>query len=140
MVGIAKKYLRTLRRIRVVQLWALGVSGEDTVAKMKEEGFRISHKTVYRDRHSTEAAEYVEELIRLQLQDIKGASLEQKLNYRDKLIGKLVPQRIEALSMAKIEQTVKVENVDVDVTESEDEILSKAARILTRKDRARSLH
>jgi len=52
-----------------------------------------------------------------------------------KIIGKTMTQRIEAFSYEKIEETITV-----NVSEDEDEILSKAASILARKDRAGSLH
>ena len=127
--------IKTKRRVRVVELWALGYSANETVATMKQEDFRISRITVYRDRRSTEAQEYVDELIRQQLADIKQANLEQKLNYRDKLLGKLIPQKVEAFEYKKIEGTIKV-----DSTEDEDEVLSKAARILARKRRSSQIH
>jgi len=126
---------KTKRRIRVVEYWSLGASALETVRFMKEEGFRISQKTVYRDRHSTTAQEYVDELIRRQLRDIAAADIEQKLNYRDKLLGKLIPQKIEAFQYQKIEQ-----HVTIDATEDEDKILSKAAAILTRKRKSASIH
>lgn len=52
-----------------------------------------------------------------------------------RLIGKGMTQRVESLSYEKIEETITV-----NVSEDEDEILSKAARILARKDKSRSLH
>jgi hypothetical protein len=51
------------------------------------------------------------------------------------LIGKSMTQHIEAFSYEKIEGIVTV-----DTTDDEDAILSKAANILARKDRTRSLH
>jgi len=104
MATFDKKH-RTKRRIRVVEFWALGLSAVETARAMKDEGYRISQHTVYNDRHSTEAREYVDELIRRQLRDIALGDLELKLNYRDKLLGKLIPQKIEAFSYEKREET-----------------------------------
>lgn len=135
MTKVDKKTIKTKRRIRVVECWAMGLTLVETVKVMRDGGFRISTATAHRDRHSTTAQEYVDELIRRQLRDIALAELEQKLNYRDKLLGKLVPQKIEAFQRTEIEQ-----HVTIDATEDEDEILSKAAAILTRKRKSASIH
>jgi len=128
MAKIDQKTIKTKRRIRVVEYWALGATLQETTRYMREEGYRISPTTVHRDRHSTTAKEYIDELIRRQLRDIATAELEQKLNYRDKLISKLVPQKIEAFQLQKIEQHVKI-----DVSEDEDNILNRAASILDKR-------
>ena len=113
MLKTDKKQPKTKRVVRVVECWALGLSAFETAKVMKDEGYRISVHTVYNDRHSTEAQKYVDELIRRQLRDIALADLEQKLNYRDKLIGKLVPQKIEAFQKTMLTEKREVTiNVD----------------------------
>lgn len=119
---------KTKRIIRVVEHWALGLSAFETAETMKAEGYRISVHTVYNDRHSATAQQYVDELVRRQLRDIEDAKLAQKLYFRDKLLGKLIPQKLETFSVSKIEQHVKI-----DVSEDEASCLNRAASILDKR-------
>ena len=122
---------------KIVECWGLGFTAEETVKAIEEwKNIHIGLATIYRHRHSLTAQEIIEELMRKQMRDIaKEDNSDLRMKYRDKLLEKLIPQRIEAVSYEKIE-----ENVTVNVTENEDEILSKAASILSRKDRFKPIH
>lgn len=80
---------------RIVELWALGISGEETVKRMKKEGFKVALATVYRMRHSFTASQMVEEITRRQLRDIAAATPALALKYRDRLLEKMMPHKIE---------------------------------------------
>jgi len=121
----------------VVECWGLGLSAEETreyIHRTKQVMMGLA--TVYRHRHSITAQQIIDELMRKQMRDIaKEDNSDLRMKYRDKLLEKLIPHRIEELSIQHIE-----EKVTIDVTENEDEILSKAASILARKDKSRSIH
>ena len=53
-----------------------------------------------------------------------------------RLLGQTLTRRIES----KAEITERIELVEIDVSETEDEILSKAASILERKVKSKSIH
>lgn len=89
------------------------------IAIMKGEGFTVeemskalgvSDSTVDRDLKSAEVQEFVDELIRQQLLDIKKAPIRVRLHYRDSLIDKHMPKKMEQ----KIEggESFRVEIVD----------------------------
>lgn len=122
---------------RIVEMWGLGFTAEETRKALREQyRTHVGLATVYRKRHSITAQEIIDELMRKQMRDIARTDVpDTRMKYRDKLLEKLIPQRIESLSMQKIEQHVKV-----DATETEDEILSKASAILTRKAKSQSIH
>jgi hypothetical protein len=86
---------QTTRRRRILELWAIGTSIPQTVKTMRKEGFRVSEKTVYRDRHSLEMKEMIDELTRRQLNDIDKAKPILRMKYRDKILEKLMPHKIE---------------------------------------------
>ena len=121
----------------IVECWGLGLSAEETreyISRSKE--VMIGLATVYRHRHSITAQQIIDELMRKQMRDIaKEGDSDLRMKYRDKLLEKLIPQRIESYLRQEIEQTVKI-----DATEDEDEILSKAAAILTRKRKSAKIH
>lgn len=64
---------------------------------MREEGFSTSKRTVWADLHSATAEEFIEELKRRQLADIAlaGDNYEIRLKYRDLLLDKLMPRKVE---------------------------------------------
>jgi len=122
---------------RIVEMWGLGFTAEETRRALREEySIHIGLATVYRKRHSITAQEIIDELMRKQRRDIaKEENSDVRMKYRDKLLEKLIPQRIESLSLQKIEK-----HVTIDATEDEDACLSRAARILTRKRKSQSIH
>lgn len=115
---------------RIVEMWGLGFTAEETRRALREQyRTHVGLATVYRKRHSITAQEIIDELMRKQMRDIaRDDNSDLRMKYRDKLLEKLIPQRVESLSVQKIEQHVKI-----DATEDEDEVLSKAARILDKK-------
>jgi Fe2+ or Zn2+ uptake regulation protein len=96
---------------RIVNLWGLGASAEETVKALREEDVKISLHGVYNIRKSLTAQQMIDELQREQQRDIaKCDTPALKLKYRDLLLAKLMPQKTEQ----KIEggETYKVEIID----------------------------
>jgi hypothetical protein len=124
---------------KIVEYWALGFSAEETRKALEEtQGKKACLDTIYRHRHSLTAQNLIDELIRRQERAIFKADTDMPevgMKYRNELLKILLPQKIEAVSYEKID-----ENVTVNVTENEDEILSKASAILARKDRFNKIH
>jgi len=122
---------------KIVECWGLGFTAEETVRAIIEwKDVRIALNTVYRHRHSITATQIIDELMRKQMRDIaKEDDSDVRMKYRDKLLEKLIPHRVESLSVQKIEQ-----HVTIDATEDEDAVLSRAARILTRKRKHQRIH
>jgi len=122
---------------KIVECWGLGFTAEETVTVIENwKGITIALNTVYRHRHSLTAQQIIDELIRKQMRDIaKEEDGDLRMKYRDKLLAKFIPQRIESISHQIIDQNVKI-----DATDDEDTILSKAAAILTRKRESQSIH
>lgn len=87
---------QTARRRRIFELRVVGLTIPQISEKLKEEGYRVgaSEHTVYRDLHSGEAKEFVEELLRRHLANI---SMEEdravKLKYYDRLLDKMMPAK-----------------------------------------------
>ncbi len=83
---------------KIVECWGLGFTAEETVMAIQEwKNIHIGLATIYRHRHSLTAKEIIEELIRKQMRDIaKEEDSEIRMRYRDKLLEKYIPQRIEA--------------------------------------------
>lgn len=94
----------------IVECWGLGLSAEET----REYIFRTKQvmmglATVYRHRHSLTAQQIIDELMRKQMRDIaKEDNSDVRMKYRDKLLEKLLPKRLEMYSQHE-------ERVDVDV-------------------------
>jgi len=124
---------------KILELEAHGFTAEETREYLQGHGYpRTGIATVYRHRKGSLADEITAETVRQQRRSIlkhEEDRPELSMKYRNELLKLLIPQRIEALSYQKIE-----ENVTVNVTENEDEILSKAAAILSRKDRFNKIH
>ena len=123
---------------KIVEHWGLGFTAEESQKALVDDGIKISLHTVYNHRRSLTAQNLIDELIRRQERASLKADAdhpELAMKYRSELLKILVPQRIEAVSYSEVE-----EKVTVNVTENEDEILSKAASILSRKDRFKPIH
>jgi len=121
----------------IVECWGLGLSAEETRTYIdRTKGVMMGLATVYRHRHSITAQHMIDELMRKQRRDIaKEDDSDLRMKYRDKLLEKLIPHRVESLQVQKIDQ-----HVIIDATEDEDAILSKASRILTRKRKLDKIH
>ena len=99
---------------KIVECWGLGLTAEETVDAIEQwRGIRIGLATVYRHRHSITGQKIIDELFRKQLRDIAQADPETRLKYRDKLLEKLIPQRVESYSMAEV-RDIKLNIVRVD--------------------------
>ena len=76
---------------RAFELKMRGMSDAEISKTMKGEGFKcVSRRTISRLMTSVEARRRVEELERLQLRDISMADLPMRLEYRDRLLGRLM--------------------------------------------------
>ena len=132
-------YRKEITRL-IIECWGKGLSAEETREFIhRKEDILIGLATVYRHRHSITGQQMVDEIFREQRRDI---ALEQngetRMKYRNELLKILVPQRIESYSKIESESTEKI--VVENVSETEDAILSKAAAILDRKTKSRSIH
>jgi len=119
MTGSKANRARRLRR--VLELSTSGMTIPDISDMMKEEGFKASERTVWNDLNSTEAKDYLEEILRKQLTDITIADIGLRLKYRGKLLDKLLPSKIEQ----KVEGEVRTYDVEslLDRMLKQDEIL-----------------
>ncbi len=112
------------RRVRrVLELSTSGMTIPDISAMMKKEGFRASERTVWSDLNGIEAKEYLEEILRKQLTDITIADIGLRLQYRGKLLDKLMPSKIEQ----KVEGAVQHYDVEalLDRAIKQEELLEK---------------
>ena len=96
---------------RIVNLWGIGASAEETVKALQDEDVKISLHAVYNIRRGLTAQQMIDELQREQQRDIaKCDDSALKMKYRDLLLAKLIPQKVEQ----KIEggESFRVEIVD----------------------------
>jgi DNA-binding transcriptional MerR regulator len=100
------------RRKRTLELHVKGLTIPQINKALHDEHFETSEHTVFDDVHSQTADEYKEELERQQRADITMAKddLKVRLEYRDRMIDRLTPKKIEQ----KIEgsEIIRVEIVD----------------------------
>jgi len=102
----------------IVECWGLGFTAEETVRAIKEtKQVHVGLATIYRHRHSITAQQIIDELIRKQLRDIaKAEEDEVRMKYRDKLLEKFIPHRIEAYqkteSIERKEVAFKLDSLD----------------------------
>ena len=82
---------------RIVELWGLGLTAEETMKELKEKSnIRISLHTVYNKRNSLTAQQMINELQREQLKDIaKTSNPGLRLKYRNELLKILLPIKLE---------------------------------------------
>ena len=92
---------RLKRDKRVIELYCMGLTQRQTSDRMREEGFRISPRTVETVLHGKTAAEEAEEIKRRQLQDIAIADPALRLKWRAHLLDRLMPHRIEQKTEGK---------------------------------------
>ena len=98
---------------RIVELWGLGLTAEETMKELKEKSnIRISLHTVYNKRNSLTAQDMINELQREQMKDIATTgSPALRLKYRNELLKILIPIKME--QRMKIEKSpIWVEIVD----------------------------
>jgi len=118
------KAQRKRRVRRVLELSTSGMTIPDISALMKTEGFAASERTVWSDLNSIEAKDYLAEILRKQLTDISLAPINLRLQYRGKLLDKLMPSKIEQKVEGEV-RTYDVESLLDEVLKKEDEILEK---------------
>ena len=82
---------------RIVELWGLGYTAQETVTALKEKhNIKISLHTVYNKRNSLTAKEMISELQREQLKEIAATkSPGLRLKYRNELLKILLPIKME---------------------------------------------
>jgi transposase len=90
---------RANRRLQVIELMCKGFT-EIQIAKK----LGVSERTIRRDLRSLEAQEFGEELKRRQLRDIAECEdIRLRLEYRDRLLGKLIPKKVNKKTEGKEE-------------------------------------
>ena len=101
---------------RIVNLWGIGASAEETVTALRDEDVKISLHCVYNIRRGLTAQQMIDELQREQQRDIaKCDTPALKMKYRDLLLAKLIPQQkdrievnVNATASSTSESTVKL--------------------------------
>jgi len=95
---------------KIVECWGLGLTAEETVKAIQEwKDITIALGTVYNHRHSITAQNIIDELIRKQLRDIaKESDSDLRMKYRDKLLEKYIPKRVEADLKSEHTETQKL--------------------------------
>lgn len=86
------------RTQRIIQLQIAGLTQSEIVVQLREEGFPISERTISRTFKTPQHQVFLDELIRQQLQDItlnRQSNPEAAMKYRDGLLEKLIPKRVE---------------------------------------------
>lgn len=97
------------RLARALELKIRGLTYAEISKRMTEEGYnKVSLRTINRLLNSLEAQNYVEELKRLQLRDITIAEIPLRLKYRDKLLDKLMPRKVEQRVSGDLKQDIEV--------------------------------
>jgi len=100
----------------------------------------VTEKTIDRDMNSWVESGLFEVWIKKEFvetyPDIKKEDKFLAFQEIAKLVGKMLTRKIERKEQIEISEEI----VTVNVTENEDEILSKAASILSRKDRFKPIH
>ena len=108
-----EKISKVSRLARALDLKTRGLTDSEISARMTEEGYRrVSMHTVNRLLNGVEAKLFVDELLRLQLRDITISDTHLRLKYRDKILEKLMPRRVEQMVDGSSEIRVVVEDGD----------------------------
>jgi DnaJ-domain-containing protein 1 len=105
---------------RIVTLWGMGATAEETVAALRNEGIKIGLQTVYRLRHSLTAKQISDELLQEQLRGINRAEGEAQLRFRNELLKILIPARFDINS-----KSISVEKKEVTVHDDPTELLKR---------------
>ena len=99
----------------IVEMWGLGFTAEETRRALREQySVHVGLATVYRKRHSITAQIMIDELMRKQMRDIaRSDTAESRMKYRDKLLEKLIPQRIESVTEATLKHVEEKRDVTI---------------------------
>jgi IS30 family transposase len=118
--NVPKPNLKKAARLRrVIELRAQGGT-IDGIAKALD----VSEKTVDRDLRGEDIKLFVDELIRQQLTDIVEAKLGMRLRYRDRLLDKLLPRKIE--QKGEVEQSILIRGWGLDIAKGDNAKLQAA--------------
>jgi orotate phosphoribosyltransferase-like protein len=113
------------RLARALELKTRGLTYAEISQRMAEEGYwHVSLRTINRLLNSLEAQTYVEELKRLQLRDITIAEIPLRLKYRDRLLDKMMPRKVEQKIEGQQTIVVKVWKPDNADTGDGDKVFS----------------
>ena len=111
------KLKKAVRRLKVIELRVKGYNLEKIAKKLG-----VNEKTIRRDLKSQQTSDFIDELVRQQLLDINGSDVDVRLRYRDILLGKLLPRKIQ--SEANVD-------VKVDAGKAINELLGKYERLFS---------
>ena len=102
---------KNARLDRAIDLKCKGLTDREISVRMTEEGYKYaSERTINRILNEITEERIVEELKRQQLRDITTADSPIRLKYRDKLLEKMMPQKIEQKTEGS--QNLKITVVD----------------------------
>jgi len=94
---------KTGRVSKILTLRVKGLTLEQIATELK-----CSEKTVRRSLKDEPIQEFIDALLQAQLADIAGAKTGTRLHYRDKLLEKMMPQKVEQKYSGEPAITVKV--------------------------------
>jgi len=99
---------RRARLERAIELKCKGLTDKEISARMMDEGYQyVSFRTINRILNTVSDERITEELKRLQLRDITTADSPIRLKYRDKMLEKLMPRKVEQKLSGELKQEVK---------------------------------
>ncbi len=98
---------------KILELRVKGYTLEQIAAELN-----CSEKTVRRSLKDEPIQEFIDALLQAQLADIAGAKTGTRLHYRDKLLEKMMPQKVEQKYSGEPAITVKVWRPEEKKTES----------------------
>jgi IS30 family transposase len=92
---------KKVRRRKIIELRTRG----RTIAEIAEE-LGVGDSTVDRDLKSSDVQEFIDALVQQQLIDILDAKIGPRLHYRDKLLEKMMPRKVESKTEGKLDLAV----------------------------------
>ena len=93
---------------RAIELKCKGLTDKEISDRMKEEGYQyVSFRTINRILNNVSEERIIEELKRHQLRDITTADSPIRLKYRDRMLDKLMPKKLEQKVSGELIQEVK---------------------------------
>jgi len=133
-MSLSKQTLMRLPKIKEGLLRGLNYDEIAITCKLK------NHRTIERDVKAWVESGEFETWLKVEFlttyPEIKAEDKVLAFQEIAKLVGKMLTRKIERKEQIAISEEI----VTVNVTENEDEILSKAAAILSRKDRFKQIH
>lgn len=122
------------RRRRIIELRCSGLTIPRICENLRENGLKISERTVWSDLHSSTTKDFVEELLRKQLADLTllGDDYATRLKYRDQLLDKLMPRHIEQKTEEKMQLETRGWEADPELKRA---LLEEAERQRKEKER-----